>query len=201
VNAHLQLGHITVDSPLYYSIEELHQAIKAGNIATADFGKQKLATYGKFDQPLIRLNSLLNDNRYDFMMKPVKRNSSESLTDLMQDLVGLGNPKASVTVIDLSTVSYDVVPMVAAQIGRLAYEFNFWNPRCTFPDLRGGARVYPSRGHRAFSGSAALHGANFQKRTEIRRGSLCRQPAAARRIRDSTGPVQFLYLSAHLQSG
>ena len=134
VNAHLQLGHITVDSPLYYSIEELHQAIKAGNSATADFGKQKLATYGKFDQPLIRLNSLLNDNRYDFMMKPVKRNSSESLTDLMQDLVGLGNPRASVTVIDLSTVSYDVVPMVAAQIGRLAYEFNFWNPRCTeFP--------------------------------------------------------------------
>jgi DNA helicase HerA-like ATPase len=130
VNSHLELGHITVDSPLYYSLEELHQAIKEANSATADFGKQKLATYGKFDQPLIRLNSLLNDNRYDFMMKPKKRNSSESLTDLMRDLIGLGNPRASITVIDLSTVSYDVVPMVAAQIGRLAYEFNFWNPLC-----------------------------------------------------------------------
>ena len=134
VNSHLELGHITVDSPLYYPLEELHEAMEAADNATADFGKQKLATYGKFDQPLVRLNSLLNDNRYDFMMKPSKRNSSESLTDLMQELVGLGNPRAAVTVIDLSTVSFDVVPLVAAQIGRLVYEFNFWNPHCTdFP--------------------------------------------------------------------
>lgn len=133
-NGHLELGHITVDSPLYYSLEELAIAIKDANLATSDFGKQRQATYGKFDQLLIRLHSLLNDNRYDFMMKPSKRTSSESLTELMKDLVGLGTPRASVTVIDLSTVSYDVVPLVAAQIGRLAYEFNFWNPKCTeFP--------------------------------------------------------------------
>jgi hypothetical protein len=119
-----------VDSPLFYSLEDLAQAIKEANHATSDFGKQRQATFGKFDQLLIRLHSLLNDNRYNFMMKPVKRNRSESLTELMQDLVGLGNPRASITVIDLSTVSYDVVPLVAAQIGRLAYEFNFWNPHC-----------------------------------------------------------------------
>jgi DNA helicase HerA-like ATPase len=35
-----------------------------------------------------------------------------------------------VTVLDLSAVPFDVVPMVTAQIGRLAYEFNFWNPLC-----------------------------------------------------------------------
>jgi DNA helicase HerA-like ATPase len=130
VNSHLELGHITVDSPLYYSLDDLIQAIKDANHATSDFGKQKQATYGKFDQLLVRIHSLLNDNRYDFMMKPARRRSSESLSELMQDLVGLGNPRASVTVIDLSSVSYDVVPLVAAQIGRLVYEFNFWNPRC-----------------------------------------------------------------------
>jgi DNA helicase HerA-like ATPase len=134
VNQHLELGHITVDSPLYYPLEELYVAMEEADRATADFGKEKLATYGKFDQPLVRLNSLLSDNRYDFMMKPTKRTSSESLTELMRDLVGLGHPRASVTVIDLSTVSFDVVPLVAAQIGRLVYEFNYWNPHCTeFP--------------------------------------------------------------------
>jgi len=52
----------------------------------------------------------------------------------MQDLVGLGEPKANVTVLDLSGVPFDVVPMVTAQIGRLTFEFNFWNPRCNeFP--------------------------------------------------------------------
>ena len=32
------------------------------------------------------------------------------------------------TVIDLSSVPFDVRPTVAAQIGRLAFEFNYWNP-------------------------------------------------------------------------
>lgn len=133
-NSHLELGHITVDSPLYYPLEQLQEAMEDADAATTDFGREKLDTYGKFDQPLVRLSSLLNDSRYDFMMRPSKRTSSESLTDLMRDLVGLGKPRASVTVIDLSTVSFDVVPLVTAQIGRLVYEFNFWNPRCTeFP--------------------------------------------------------------------
>jgi len=130
VNQHLDLGHITVDSPLYYSLEELSQAIRSANLATSDFGKQKEVTYGAFEQVLVRLDSLLNDNRYDFLMKPQLRTSTDSLQELMKDLVGLGSPRASITVIDLSAVPYDVVPLAAAQIGRLAYEFNFWNVRC-----------------------------------------------------------------------
>ena len=129
-NEHLDLGHITVDSPLYYSMDDLITAVKEANRETSDFGKKKSPLYGKFDQVLVRLNSLLNDNRYDFLMRPRTRTSTESLPDLMQDLVGLGNPRASITVLDLSSVPFDVVPLVAAQIGRLTYEFNFWNPRC-----------------------------------------------------------------------
>ena len=43
--------------------------------------------------------------------------------------MGLGSKKAAVTVIDLSSVPFDVRPTVAAQIGRLAFEFNYWNPQ------------------------------------------------------------------------
>jgi uncharacterized protein DUF87/helicase HerA-like protein len=129
-NDKLNLGHITVDSPLYYSMDELIGAIKKANRETSDFGKKKSPMYGKFDQVLVRLYSLLNDNRYDFLMKPKIRNSTESLPGLMRDLVGLGTPHASVTVLDLSAVPFDVVPLATAQIGRLTYEFNFWNPRC-----------------------------------------------------------------------
>ena len=129
-NETLQIGHITVDSPMYYSMDDLIQAIKSANRETSDFGKKKSALYGKFDQVLVRLNSLQNDNRYDFLMSPKIRTSTESLPGLMRDLVGLGSPSASVTVLDLSAVPFDVVPMVAAQVGRLTYEFNFWNPQC-----------------------------------------------------------------------
>lgn len=129
-NKHLDLGHITVDSPVYFSMDEFIERIVDANEETSDFGKTKSPLFGKFDQLLVRVNSLLNDSRYDFMLKPKLRVSTESLTELMQDFVGLGEPRASVTVLDLSAVPFDVAPMVTAQVGRLAYEFNFWNPLC-----------------------------------------------------------------------
>jgi DNA helicase HerA-like ATPase len=49
---------------------------------------------------------------------------------LLRDFVGLGEQHAKVTVLDLSSVPFDVHPTVTAQIGRLAFEFNYWNPKC-----------------------------------------------------------------------
>jgi DNA helicase HerA-like ATPase len=129
-NEHLKLGHITVDSPIYFSMDALLKRFKDANEQMADFGKSKTALSGKFDSLLVKLLSRMNDTRYDFLLKPVKRISSETLPDLMRDFVGLGEPKAKVTVIDLSSVPSDIHPTVTAQIGRLAFEFNFWNPRC-----------------------------------------------------------------------
>ena len=124
------LGHITVDSPVYFSLQELRDKFELANQETEDFGRVKGATYGKFNQLLVRLDSMMNDTRYDFMLKPVMRTSTGTLVDLMRDFVGLGEPKANVTVLNLSAVPYDVAPMVTALIGRLAFEFNFWNPKC-----------------------------------------------------------------------
>jgi len=78
-------------------------------------------------------DSRLNDKRYDFLFKPKIRSSSETLSALLRDFVGLGAPKCPVTVMDLSAVPFDVRPVVSAQIGRLAFEFNYWNP--WFPDF------------------------------------------------------------------
>jgi len=129
-NEHLNLGHITVDSPIYFSMDALLKRFKDANEQLADFGKSKTALSGKFDSLLVKLLSRMNDTRYSFLLKPEKRTSSETLPDLMRDFVGLGEPKAKVTVIDLSSVPSDIHPTVTAQIGRLAFEFNFWNPRC-----------------------------------------------------------------------
>jgi len=129
-NSHLELGHITVDSPVYYSMEEFITLIEQTNSETKDFGKTRSPLFGKFSQMLVRLESMLNDTRYDFLMKPRMRTSTDTLPELMKDIVGLGQPQANVTVLDLSAVPFDTVPMVTAQIGRLAYEFNFWNPHC-----------------------------------------------------------------------
>lgn len=127
----LGLARTSVDTPVYFDLTRLRDYIQSKNgkvpNAKGDGLKDGPLT-GAFDNFLMRLESRLNDIRYDFLLKPVKRNSSDSLSAMLRDFVGLGTQKAAVTVIDLSSVPFDVRPTVAAQIGRLAFEFNYWNP-------------------------------------------------------------------------
>ena len=128
-NRELELGDISIDSPVYFSLTELYSYFEEANKMTSNFGKQKGALAGLFDQFLMRLQSRMNDMRYDFLLQPKHRTSSGSMSGLLRDFVCLGDPRAQVTIIDLSSVPFDVRPVVTAQIGRLAFEFNYWNPK------------------------------------------------------------------------
>lgn len=127
----LKLPRTTLDTPVFFDLMALRAEIESmnGQVPGKTPGKLIDGTLtGKFDNFLMRLDSKLNDVRYDFLLKPKVRKDSASLSSLLRDFVGLGAPKAAVTVIDLSSVPFDVRPTVAAQIGRLAFEFNYWNP-------------------------------------------------------------------------
>ena len=127
----LGLSRVTVDTPVYFSLDELVEMVKEKNseMVPGARGRPKQGNmFGAFDRFLVRLESKMNDIRYDFLLKPKVRTSSASLSALLRDFVGLGIPKSAVTVIDLSSVPFDVRPTVSAQIGRLAFEFNYWNP-------------------------------------------------------------------------
>jgi hypothetical protein len=123
----LGLARVTVDTPIYFSLDDLLIKVRAKNVERV--GNRQGPMFGDFDRFLMRIESKLNDNRYDFLLKPAIRNTSASLSTLLRDFVGLGSKKVAVTVIDLSSVPFDVRPTVAAQIGRLAFEFNYWNPQ------------------------------------------------------------------------
>lgn len=123
----LGLARVTVDTPIYFSLDDILTKVRAKNVERV--GTKQGPMFGAFDRFLMRIESKLNDVRYDFLLKPKIRNTSASLSGLLRDFVGLGTKKAAVTVIDLSSVPFDVRPTVAAQIGRLAFEFNYWNPR------------------------------------------------------------------------
>jgi DNA helicase HerA-like ATPase len=123
------LQTVSIDTPIYFSLAEMYMQFKAANEERKDFGKVQGALFGQFDEFLIRMQSRFNDVRYDFLLKPKIRNTSESMSDLLRQFVGLGDKKANITVVDLSSVPTDVRPAVSAQVGRLAYEFNYWNPR------------------------------------------------------------------------
>ncbi len=127
----LSLNRVTVDTPVFFSLDELVEAVRAKNTEMVQGAKglKQGDMFGDFDRFLVRLESRMNDVRYDFLLKPKVRTNSASLVGMLRDFVGLGSQKAAVTVIDLSSVPFDVRPTVAAQIGRLAFEFNYWNPK------------------------------------------------------------------------
>lgn len=128
----LGLVRTTLDTPVFFDLAALRIEIDSMNAQVPGKIPGKLIDgplTGKFDNFLMRLDSKLNDVRYDFLLKPKVRKDSASLSSLLRDFVGLGAPKAAITVIDLSSVPFDVRPTVAAQIGRLAFEFNYWNPQ------------------------------------------------------------------------
>lgn len=128
----IPLVRTTLDTPVYFDLLALRKSIEGRNglVTSESTGKPiKGPLTGSFDNFLMRLDSKLNDVRYDFLLKPKSRNTSASLSGLLRDFVGLGAKKAAVTIIDLSGVPFDVRPTVAAQIGRLAFEFNYWNPQ------------------------------------------------------------------------
>ena len=125
----LGLDRVTVDTPIHFSLDDVLMKVRAKNVERVGSRDKQGPMFGNFDRFLMRIESKLNDTRYDFLLKPTSRNSSASLSELLRDFVGIGAKKAAVTVIDLSSVPFDVRPTVAAQIGRLAFEFNYWNPR------------------------------------------------------------------------
>lgn len=128
------LSTFSIDTPIYFSLAEMYMAFKTANEEKKAFGKVLGPLYGQFDNFLIKMQSRLNDVRYDFLLRPRKRKSSETMSDILRLFVGLGEKKSNVTVVDLSSVPSDIRPAISAQVGRLAYEFNYWNPhRRDFP--------------------------------------------------------------------
>lgn len=128
------LETVSIDTPIYFSLAEMFRQFKNANEERKDFGKIKGALFGQFDEFLVRLQSRFNDVRYDFLLKPKIRTNSSTLSALLSEFIGLGVYKANITVIDLSSVPTDVRPAISAQVGRLAFEFNYWNPdRREFP--------------------------------------------------------------------
>ncbi len=128
----LGLPRTTIDTPIFFALNKVRTTIEQANglVKSPSTGKPVQGPLtGAFDNFLMRLDSRTNDIRYDFLLKPTKRNTSASLEALLRDFIGLGHQKVPITVIDLSPVPFDVRPTVTAQIGRLAFEFNYWNPQ------------------------------------------------------------------------
>ncbi|MBI3765949.1 MAG: DUF853 family protein, partial [Ignavibacteriales bacterium] len=126
--------YLTIDTPAYFDFLEVSARMRSLDTERTLSGKEG-PFYGQFTRFLVRLESKLTDKRYEFLFKPKKYRSSDTLTELLGKLFGLDSGK-QVTILDLSRVPFDVINVLVSLLGRIIFDFNLWNPaRHDFPVL------------------------------------------------------------------
>lgn len=175
---------MTLDSPLYFSLEQL--SMFAGNMNEARYvlnteqyafaklamrslppaeqeellttrrcafnrgnavGEIPHALYnGKLLGLIQRMETRLNDRRYDFLLRPLQHaKNSELFRDVLNEkatpgeltwamsefikvMLGRRNPRRNLTIVDVSGVPFDIVDITVAVLTRLLFDYNFWSP-------------------------------------------------------------------------
>ncbi len=82
----------------------------------------------------MRIDSRLNDRRYDLILSQQTYNTSASMEDLFRRLLGEKvRDRKKVVVVDLtSPVPFDVRASVISLILRCLFDFAYWHSRCKF---------------------------------------------------------------------
>jgi len=131
-NQKLKIPKITIDTPVFFDFEEIIKEFKRFNeqMVQGSRGQKQGPYFGKFDRMLMRLNSRLNDKRYDLIFHPKKYKTSASMEDLFRKL--LGEVKESINngvIIDISPVPMEVRNSVISLVLRCLFDFAYWYKR------------------------------------------------------------------------
>lgn len=133
------LQAFTLDSPIPYSLDNVIGKLRFLNeerIPGAQAGKEKNGPFnGEFSRLLVRMASRLQDRRYGFLFNsPDKYNQYDSLSMIAETLMGFGNQKKNIKVIDFSEVPADILPVIIGLVARIIYQVQFWtNPESRRP--------------------------------------------------------------------
>lgn len=131
-NQALGIPKITIDTPVHFDFDRL-----IGEFRRLDTEKVPGATkpvngplHGQFTRLLMRIDSRMNDRRYDLIFKPKQYATSASMDDLFRRLLGekMGDRK-KIVVIDLSTTPFDVRSAIISLILRCLFDFAYWHRR------------------------------------------------------------------------
>ncbi len=132
-NAALGLEKITIDTPVYFDLDQIignFRELDTQMVAGSSGKPIKGPLHGQFTRLLMRLESRLNDRRYDLIFKPKTYNTSGSMDDLFRKILGeeISNRK-KVVVLDLSPVPFDVRGALISLTLRCLFDFAYWHSR------------------------------------------------------------------------
>lgn len=131
-NSSLGLKKITIDTPVFFDFEAILSRFRAldTQMVPGKTGEKQGPLFGQFSRLLMRVDSRLNDRRYDLIFKPKTYNTSASMEDLFRRLLGeKKGDRKKVVVVDLSPVPFDVRSSVISLILRCLFDFVYWHRR------------------------------------------------------------------------
>lgn len=132
-NAALGLEKITIDTPIYFDLDSIIDQFRKLDIQMVPGANNKPIKgplHGQFTRLLMRLESRLNDRRYDLIFRPQKYNTSASMDDLFRKLLGEESEnKKKIIVLDLSPVPFDVRGSLISLALRCVFDFSYWHSR------------------------------------------------------------------------
>ncbi len=131
-NKALSINKITIDTPVFFDFDSIlneFRRLDTEMVAGATKPKQG-PLFGDFTRLLMRIDSRLNDKRYDLIFGPKTYNTSASMETLFRRLLGeTTGARKKVVVVDLSPVPFDVRSSVISLILRCLFDFAYWHCR------------------------------------------------------------------------
>jgi len=131
-NQQLGLEKITIDTPVYFDFEAVLAEFRRldTEMIQGQRGPRQGPLFGQFTRLLMRVDSRLNDRRYDLIFHPKTYASSASMDDLFRRILGERSAdRKKLVIIDLSPVPFDVRNSVISLILRCLFDFAYWYRR------------------------------------------------------------------------
>ena len=131
-NQELGIDRITIDTPVFFDFAKIlseFRRLDTEMVSGATKPKQG-PLHGQFTRLLMRVDSRLNDRRYDLIFQPTTYATSASMEDLFRKLLGeKTKSRKKIVIIDLSPVPFDVRNSVISLILRCLFDFAYWYRR------------------------------------------------------------------------
>lgn len=130
-NIDLKIPKITVDTPVFFDIQAIvaeFERLDTEMVPSAR-GEKQGPLFGQFTRMLMRIQSRLNDRRYDLIFKPQTFTTSNSMESLFRKILGEEAIPKKLVILDLSPVPFEVRSSVISLILRCLFDFAYWYKR------------------------------------------------------------------------
>src|SRR5579872_3872954 len=130
--AGLANNSISVDTPVFFSFADLLNRIRTFDteMVPGKAGEKQGPWHGKLSNLVMRMESKFEGPRYQFLFSD-SASPGTPFEEVLSALIGVDGT-AQMTIIDLSGLPSEVLSVIVGVLGRLAFEYKYWD---TDPNL------------------------------------------------------------------